>query len=160
MDANDEKINGVIQFAGVLCSEGHNQSDKIGKKAESIRDRRDVNKRKALEQMEKLKEQLQLQQFLQDCEELGEWVQEKNMIAQDETYRSAKTVHSKWTRHQAFEAEIASNKDRLLSIQQAAEGLIAERPEVAELLKPKVGELSTHFTVLEDTTREKVRIRK
>jgi hypothetical protein len=54
---------------------------------------------------------------LQDCEELSEWVQEKNITAQDETYRSAKTVHSKWTRHQAFEAEIASNKDRLFRIQ-------------------------------------------
>ena len=54
----------------------------------------------------------------QDCEELSEWVQEKNITAQDETYRSAKTVHSKWTRHQAFEAEIASNKDRLFRIQQ------------------------------------------
>lgn len=55
---------------------------------------------------------------LQDCEELGEWVQEKKFTAQDETYRSAKTVHSKWTRHQAFEAEIASNKDRLIRVQQ------------------------------------------
>lgn len=49
---------------------------------------------------------------------MSEWVQEKNITAQDETYRSAKTVHSKWTRHQAFEAEIASNKDRLFHIQQ------------------------------------------
>jgi len=56
--------------------------------------------------------------WIQDCEELSEWVQEKNITAQDETYRSAKTVHSKWTRHQAFEAEIASNKDRLFHIQQ------------------------------------------
>lgn len=54
----------------------------------------------------------------QDCEELGEWVQEKKFIAQDETYRSAKTVHSKWTRHQAFEAEIASNKERMGRVQQ------------------------------------------
>ncbi len=52
----------------------------------------------------------------QDCEELNEWIIEKKFTAQDETYRSAKTVHSKWTRHQAFEAEIASNKNRLLKI--------------------------------------------
>lgn len=56
--------------------------------------------------------------FFQDCEELGEWIQEKNLTAQDDTYRSAKTVHSKWTRHQAFEAEIGANKDRLFRIQQ------------------------------------------
>ena len=63
-------------------------------------------------EMERLRDQLQLHQFLQDCEELGEWVQEKSISAQDDSYRSAKTVHSKWTRHQAFEAEIQSNKDR------------------------------------------------
>jgi len=40
-------------------------ADKIGKKADSIRERRDANKTKALEQMEKLKDQLQLHQFLQ-----------------------------------------------------------------------------------------------
>lgn len=74
--------------------------------------------------MERLKEQLQLHQFLQDCDELNEWVQEKHMTSQDESYRSAKTVHSKWTRHQAFEAEIGSNKDRLYQIQQSADELV------------------------------------
>jgi spectrin beta len=62
--------------------------------------------------------------MIQDCEELSEWVQEKNITAQDETYRSAKTVHSKWTRHQAFEAEIASNKDRLFHIQQVLKSFL------------------------------------
>jgi len=109
-----------------------------------------------MEQMEKLKDQLQLHQFLQDCEELGEWVQEKSMTAQDETYRSAKTVHSKWTRHQAFEAEIASNKDRLVAIQQAAQGLMEEKPEFAQFIQPKVSELGSHFDDLERNTKEKV----
>jgi len=65
MDANDEKINGVIQFADVLTRDGHGQADKIGKKGDSIKERRDNNKKKALEQMEKLRDQLQLHQFLQ-----------------------------------------------------------------------------------------------
>ncbi|ODM93367.1 Spectrin beta chain, partial [Orchesella cincta] len=155
MDANDEKINAVIQFASTLCREGHLQADKIGKKSDSIRERRDANKKKAMDQMEKLKDQLQLHQFLQDCEELAEWIQEKSMIAQDDTYRSAKTVHSKWTRHQAFEAEIASNKDRLVAIQEAAKGLIQEKPEFAQYLEPKVKELGSHFDDLERSTKEK-----
>ncbi|MDK2413625.1 hypothetical protein QHH03_31520, partial [Aphanizomenon sp. 202] len=83
---------------------------------------------------ERLRDQLQVHQFLQDCEELNDWVQEKHIIAQDESYRSAKTVHSKWTRHQAFEAEIASNKDRLVRVQEAGEVLVKEKPEMAELI--------------------------
>ena len=35
------------------------------------------------------------------------------IAAQDETYRDAKNIHSKYMRHQAFESEIAANKDRL-----------------------------------------------
>ncbi|XP_046664582.1 LOW QUALITY PROTEIN: spectrin beta chain-like [Homalodisca vitripennis] len=155
MEANDDKINSVVQFAGRLCDEGHFAADKVSKKAENIADRRNANRERALQQMEKLKDQLLLHQFLQDCEELGEWVQEKKFIAQDETYRSAKTVHSKWTRHQAFEAEIASNKDRLIRVQQAGEELMKEKPELAELIAPKIKELQQQFQDLEHTTKDK-----
>ena len=70
-------------------------------------------------------------------------------------FRSAKTVHSKWTRHQAFEAEIAANKDRLMNLQQAAEDLKAERPEFATVISPKIQEIDDHFTELEVTTKDK-----
>ncbi|RWS10196.1 Spectrin beta chain-like protein [Dinothrombium tinctorium] len=76
-----------------------------------------------------------MHQFLQDCEQLQEWIQEKYIFAPDEKYRSAKTIHSKWTRHQAFEAEIASNKDRLYDVKQEAENLIKQRPELRQCIK-------------------------
>ncbi|KAL0280603.1 UNVERIFIED_CONTAM: hypothetical protein PYX00_001846 [Menopon gallinae] len=155
MEANDDKVNAVVQFADRLCDEGHFDADKIRKKAENINDRRNTNRDRAVIVMDKLKDQLMLHQFLQDCEELGEWIQEKNLTAQDDTYRSAKTVHSKWTRHQAFEAEIGANKDRLIRIQQAGEELIKEKPELAEIVKPKIGELLQNFDNLELTTKEK-----
>lgn len=155
MEANDDKINGVVQFADRLNDEDHYAADKVKKKADNINERRNANKEKAHQQMETLKDQLQLHQFLQDCEELGEWVQEKKFTAQDETYRSAKTVHSKWTRHQAFEAEIASNKDRLLRVQQSGSELMKEKPELAELVGPKISDLGQQFEDLEETTSNK-----
>ena len=39
MDANDEKINNVLQFADRLVDEGHYAEDKIKEKADSLRDR-------------------------------------------------------------------------------------------------------------------------
>ncbi|KAK8720528.1 hypothetical protein OTU49_013268 [Cherax quadricarinatus] len=155
MEANDEKINGICQFAQRLLDEEHFAADKIQKKAENIEERRQQNRERAMEQMERLRDQLQVHQFLQDCEELNDWVQEKHIIAQDESYRSAKTVHSKWTRHQAFEAEIASNKDRLIRVQRAGEELVKVKPEMAELIGPKITELNQHFDALETTTKEK-----
>jgi spectrin beta len=40
-------------------------ADKVHKKAENINERRNANRDRALQQMDKLKDQLQLHQFLQ-----------------------------------------------------------------------------------------------
>merc|ERR1712241_673553 len=105
MDANDDKVNGVLSFAERLLQEEHHAAEKITKKAEDISDRRNTNHEMALSQLEKLRDQLLLHQFLQDCEELHDWIQEKSVLVQEDTYRSAKTIHSKWTRHEAFRSE-------------------------------------------------------
>ncbi|UYV71261.1 SPTBN1 [Cordylochernes scorpioides] len=155
MEANDEKINGVVQFAQRLCDESHFDSEKINRKAEDIIERRNANHARAAQQMDRLKDELQLHQFLQDCEQLSEWIQEKFIIAQDETYRSAKTIHSKWMRHQAFDAEVASNKDRMFKVEEAGRALIAEKPEMKALVEPRLTELAQQFEALERTTRDK-----
>ncbi|KAJ8913948.1 hypothetical protein NQ315_015185 [Exocentrus adspersus] len=138
-----------------LCDEGHFASDKIAKRADNIDERRLANREKAQALLERLRDQLELHQFLRDCDELGEWIQEKHITAQDETYRSAKTVHSKWTRHQAFEAEIAANKERLYNLQKAGEELAKEKPEYVSHIQPKIEEMADQFDVLEQTTKEK-----
>ena len=71
MEANDDKVNGVLSFAERLVREQHFASEKIAKKAEDIQDRRNSNHEMALAQLEKLRDQLLLHQFLQDCEEFS-----------------------------------------------------------------------------------------
>jgi spectrin beta len=155
MEANDEKINTIIQVADTLVQKDHYDADKIHKRAQNIAGRRDANKERAIEMHEKLKNQVKLHEFLQDLEELTEWVQEKHLTSKDDTYRSAKTVHSKWTRHQAFEAEIAANKERLHEAERAAQELMQEKPEFREIIEPRLKDLSEHFEDLERTTKEK-----
>ncbi|XP_022245252.1 spectrin beta chain-like isoform X3 [Limulus polyphemus] len=155
MEANDEKISAVVQFAEKLCDEGHVAADKIHKKAENINERRNANHQRASKQMDKLKDQLELNQFLQDCDEFSNWMQEKFITAQDETYRSAKTVHSKWTRHQAFEAEVASNKPQLEKLEEAGQALIVEKPDMKDIIEPRLEELAQQFETLGRTTKEK-----
>merc|ERR1719210_2804018 len=155
MEANDDKVNGVLQFAQRLVAEQHFASDKISKKADDISERRNVNHELALAQLEKLKDQLLLHQFLQDCEELHDWIQEKNVLVQEDTYRSAKTIHSKWTRHQAFQSEIACNKDRLDQVQKSGEELLQTKPEMSEMIQPKLNELTKEFDDLQTNTKEK-----
>ncbi|CDW55393.1 Spectrin beta chain [Trichuris trichiura] len=155
MEAGDEKIRAVILFGNQLCDDKHYAADRIHKKVSNLHERREANREKANTLTEKLKEHVALQQFLSDCEELRQWIEEKMIRAQDETYRDAKTVRSKYMRHQAFEAEIQSNKERLEQLQEACVRLMAEKPELMSLIDPHVAELSSQWEELEGQTKEK-----
>ena len=63
--------------------------------------------------------------------------------------RSARTIHSKWTRHQAVQSEIKSNKERLDYVRESGSKLMQAKPEMAELVQPKMEELTAQFDKLE-----------
>merc|ERR1711899_78423 len=155
MDANDDKINGVISFADRLLQEEHFAADKISKKSEEVSERRNNNRAAAMDQLERIRDQHLLHTFLQDCEELHDWIQVRNVQVQEDTYRSSRTIHSKWTRHQAFQSEIQSNKERLDKVRESGDALLKAKPEMSELVAPKLDDLSTKFTKLEKDTEEK-----
>merc|ERR1719461_1466484 len=155
MDANDDKINGVLTFAERLLQEEHYAAEKITKKMEEISERRNKNRAQAMEQLERVRDQHLLHTFLQDCEELHDWIQERNVLVQEDTYRSARTIHSKWTRHQAFQSEIVSNKDRLEKILESGNALLNAKPEMNELVSPKLDDLNSQFDKLEKDTHDK-----
>merc|ERR1719278_1836917 len=155
MDANDDKVNGVLSFAERLLQEEHYAAEKITKKMEEISERRNKNRAQAMEQLERVRDQHLLHTFLQDCEELHDWIQERNVLVQEDTYRSARTIHSKWTRHQAFQSEIVSNKDRLEKILESGNALLNAKPEMNELVSPKLDDLNSQFDKLEKDTHDK-----
>lgn len=49
--------------------------------------------------------------------QLSLWISEKLLTAQDMSYDEARNLHSKWLKHQAFMAELQSNKEWLEKIQ-------------------------------------------
>uniref|UniRef100_A0A914HJH5 Spectrin beta chain n=1 Tax=Globodera rostochiensis TaxID=31243 RepID=A0A914HJH5_GLORO len=155
MEANDDKMRAVVQMGDQLCADAHYAADKVHKKARNIEERRAANREKAQAMLDKLREAVHVQQFLSDCEELREWIEEKMIRAQDETYRDAKTITSKFMRHQAFQAELAANKRRLEEIHHAAEQMAEEKPEFHDMIDPEVLQLSQQWEQLERTTEEK-----
>lgn len=54
--------------------------------------------------------------------QLSLWISEKMLTAQDMTYDEARNLHSKWLKHQAFMAELQSNKEWLDKIQKVLNG--------------------------------------
>lgn len=77
------------------------------------------------------------------------------IAAQDETYRDAKNIHSKYIRHQAFESEIAANKDRLAKIEEEGTELMRQKPSTSPDVEPKLEELRRQWEDLENTTKNK-----
>ncbi|KAJ1156330.1 hypothetical protein NDU88_009054 [Pleurodeles waltl] len=155
MDASEEKINAVIETGRRLVSDGNINTDKIQEKVDSIDSRHRKNRQAASELLMRLKDNREMQKFLQDCQELSLWINEKMLTAQDMSYDEARNLHSKWLKHQAFMAELASNKEWLDKIEKEGMLLVAEKPETEEIVKEKLTSLHEMWEILESTTQTK-----
>uniref|UniRef100_A0AAQ6IQE6 Spectrin beta chain n=1 Tax=Anabas testudineus TaxID=64144 RepID=A0AAQ6IQE6_ANATE len=155
MDANEDKINSVVEAGRRLASDGNINSDRIQERVASIDDRHKKNREAAVELLMRLKDNRDLQKFLQDCQELSLWINEKMLTAQDMTYDEARNLHSKWLKHQAFMAELQSNKEWLDKIQKDGMLLVSEKPETEAVVKEKLAALHTMWEELESTTQTK-----
>ncbi|XP_034534159.1 spectrin beta chain, non-erythrocytic 1-like [Notolabrus celidotus] len=155
MDANEDKINGVVEAGRRLASDGNINAEKILERVASIDDRHKKNREAAVELLMRLKDNRDLQKFLQDCQELSLWINEKMLTAQDLSYDEARNLHSKWLKHQAFMAELQSNKEWLDKIQKDGTLLVSEKPETDAVVKEKLSALHTMWAELESTTQTK-----
>uniref|UniRef100_A0A8C8JDM2 Spectrin beta chain n=1 Tax=Oncorhynchus tshawytscha TaxID=74940 RepID=A0A8C8JDM2_ONCTS len=153
MDANEEKINSVVEAGRRLATDGN--ADRIQERATSIDDRHKKNRKAALELLMRLKDNRDLQKFLQDSQELSLWINEKMLTAQDMSYDEARNLHSKWLKHQAFMAELQSNKEWLDKIEKDGMQLVLEKPETESVVKEKLSALQKMWEVLESTTQTK-----
>ncbi|KAI1895207.1 hypothetical protein AGOR_G00103930 [Albula goreensis] len=137
---------------------GNLYSEKIKDKIGSIKDRYHKNRDKAEEVSGKLKDHRDLQHFLQNTQDLTLWINEKMLTAQDTSYDEARNLHSKWQKHQAFMAELSSNKDWLDKIDQEGNALMQAKPEFEPVVKERLSKLHELWDKLESTTKEKDRL--
>ncbi|CAJ0937493.1 unnamed protein product [Ranitomeya imitator] len=129
------KINAVVDTGRRLVNDGNINSDRIEEKVDSIDSRHKRNREAANDLLTRLKDNREMQKFLQDCQELSLWINEKMLTARDMSYDEARNLHSKWLKHQAFMAELASNKEWLDKIEKEGKQLIAEKPETEAVTK-------------------------
>ncbi|XP_070772262.1 spectrin beta chain, non-erythrocytic 1 isoform X2 [Enoplosus armatus] len=157
LDANEEKISGVLDTGRRLVTDGNINAERIQEKVDSIDQRHKKNRAAASDLLTRLKDNRDLQKFLQDCQELSLWINEKMLTAQDMSYDEARNLHSKWLKHQAFMAELQSNKEWLDKIDKGGQALMAEKPETEAMVKEKLASLKTMWEDLESTTQTKAK---
>ncbi|KAM6157995.1 spectrin beta chain, non-erythrocytic 2 [Rhynchocyon petersi] len=157
MDANGERIRGLLEAGRQLVSAGNIHAEKIQEKADSIERRHRKNQEGVQQLRGRLRDNREQQHFLQDCHELKLWIDEKMLTAQDVSYDEARNLHTKWQKHQAFMAELAANKDWLDKVDKEGRELTLEKPELRALVSEKLEDLHKRWDELETTTQAKAR---
>lgn len=147
LEVNQDKVQQVINQSERLTGEGNYASDKIFRKAENIMERYNSNRDRANSIGQKLRDARQLQQYLRDVEEHLEFINNKRIQVEDENYRSAKTAHQKWTRHQAFEAEVAANRAKNDELRAEGEALMREKPQFSDEIRRSLDEMNARWQV-------------
>ncbi|XP_023271807.1 spectrin beta chain, non-erythrocytic 4-like [Seriola lalandi dorsalis] len=157
MELNLHRIKAVIEAGESLISQSNIYSERIRERIDTLANRGNQNRELAQQWLEKLNDQWELQRFLQDCHELGDWVYEKMLMARDSSRDETQKLHKKWLKHQAFMAELAQNKEWLDKIEKEGQQLIQEKPELSPVVRKKLEEIRECWQDLESTTQAKAR---
>lgn len=148
MDTHDEKVNHIDQFADQLYKNNHYAKDKIKEKSCSIVERRDENRKNANELMAKLQEDLRLKQFLEDSDEVIDWMNERLQSASDESYKDLTNVRSKLIKHAAFEAELEANKTKIDALKKTGDEIVESNPETKPEIESRFKKIDELWEIL------------
>jgi spectrin alpha len=122
--AQEEKLRDLQSFRDRLKDSDHYDKPGIDNKLAQVMDRWDNLKYNLTESRSKLGEVQNLQKFSRDVDEMEIWINEKLQMAMEESYKDPSNIQSKHQKHQAFEAELAANSDRIQSVVNMGKNLI------------------------------------
>ncbi|KAK0146701.1 Spectrin alpha chain, non-erythrocytic 1 [Merluccius polli] len=120
----EEKIAALKSFADQLVGADHYAKPEIFNRRNDVLDRWLRLKTQMIEKRSKLGESQTLQQFSRDVDEIEAWISEKLQTATDESYKDPTNIQSKHQKHQAFEAELHANADRIRGVIDTGNALI------------------------------------
>merc|ERR1711936_1481140 len=116
-----------------------------------------MGKEALIEKRAQLGEHQTLQQFSRDADEIETWMLEKLQLAQEENYKDPANIQSKHQKHQAFEAELAANADRIQSVLAMGQNLI-DRKKCSgseEAVQNRLESIAEQWELLTQKTSEK-----
>merc|ERR1719334_1626522 len=123
----EEKIESLQTYADQLIQSEHYAGADIQQKKKDVLERWEKLKEALIEKRAQLGEHQTLQQFSRDADEIETWMLEKLQLAQEENYKDPANIQSKHQKHQAFEAELTANADRIQSVLAMGQNLIDKK---------------------------------
>lgn len=122
--SQENKIANLTGVADSLIDHGHYATPEIKDKRQKVLDRWARLKDAMIEMRSKLNESQTLQQFSRDADEVESWIQEKQTTALGSSVRDATNIQAKHQKHQALEAELKANEERIKAILESGRKLI------------------------------------
>ena len=153
----EEKIETLQTYADQLIASEHYAVNDINQKKKDVLERWEKLKEALIEKRAQLGESQTLQQFSRDADEIETWMLEKLQLAQEENYKDPANIQSKHQKHQAFEAELAANADRIQSVLAMGQNLI-DRKKCSgseEAVQNRLESIAQQWEFLTQKTSEK-----
>ena len=153
----EEKIASLCSYADQLIESEHYANDDIKAKREQVLQRWAELKEDLIEKRSKLGECQTLQQFSRNAEGIENWMLEKMQLAEEENYKDLANIQSKYKKHQAFEAELETNSERVQGVLAMGQNLI-KRGECAgseEAVETRLQSIKEQWEILSRKTHEK-----
>ncbi|XP_037798638.1 spectrin alpha chain-like isoform X2 [Penaeus monodon] len=157
INAQEEKIAALNLFADQLVAAEHYASKDIGDKRSQVLERWQHLKEALIEKRSKLGESQTLQQFSRDADEIENWIAEKLQVATEESFKDPANIQSKHQKHQAFEAELAANADRIQAVLAMGQNLIDKHQCAGseEAVQQRLESISEQWDFLTQKSAEK-----
>lgn len=102
-------------FADRLIQTRHYAAVEVAERRASILARWSKLKATLVEWRARLGQSRSLHQFMREADEAEGWMEEKMQVACDDSYKDPTNLPGKLQKHQAFEAEVVANKDRIFT---------------------------------------------
>ncbi|NXV99218.1 SPTN5 protein, partial [Fregetta grallaria] len=141
LEAQMEKIDEMASFAQQLTQNKHYDSDNITNRCQAVLRRKEKLLENAAARRHLLEESRLLQKLLRNSFEVAAWINEKNSIAQDDSWKDPSNLQTKLQKHQTFQAEIMANRNRLDSIKSEGEKMLRERHYAPEAIQSRLQEM-------------------
>nr|XP_056707864.1 spectrin beta chain, non-erythrocytic 5 [Euleptes europaea] len=157
LEAQMKEIDIMISFGQQLMDSQHYDSQNIMNKIQAILKRKENLLEAALARRHLLEESSLLQNFLRSSFEVAAWMNEKNIIALDESWRDPSNLSAKLQTHQTFQAEIIASRNDLDHIRAKGEKMLQEGHCAHDIIQSRLQEIEDIWDELLENCYEKGR---
>lgn len=153
IQTQEEKVALLQDHARKLLEQNHYDSEHIGRRLQEVLERRQKVKHLCSIHRQKLVDALLYAQFIRDCAEAGLWISEKHKkLHVDGDSKSENDLLEdkikKLQKHQALQAEVAANQERIIDIKKTGEILIKKNHENLDGIKEVISQVLTAWREL------------